>query len=269
MQETDNMKVSWIKLDTGFFKDDKIQMLEASEGGEISALMFLRLLCMAGEQNDNGNISLSADIPHNDQSLAIALKKDELDVAIYLEPLIRFKMIEYVPDEHLKIVNYEKHQDTGKMKNAERQKRYRERQKNDESINNDVTEILNFMNKTLEMKKGFGVDTESHRKDISARLKEIKNDPDRVQLCKNIVLMKKEEWFKDPKSRTWLRPSTLFRKSNFANYLVELENWKGSTASSVPMSGQVLVRVNSSGETKPISKARYENADPGIYTLIQ
>jgi len=57
-------KIEWVKLDTGFFEDEKIVLL-LSEYGEKVVLFFLRLLTLAGKQNQGGRISFSENIPYS------------------------------------------------------------------------------------------------------------------------------------------------------------------------------------------------------------
>lgn len=83
------------------------------------------------------------------------------------------------------------------------------------SLKADACHILEFLN--LKAKKNFEpVDT--HLKLISARLEEGAT----VQKCKSIIAMKCRKWSGDPKTEEWLRPKTLFNKTNFDNYKGEL-----------------------------------------------
>lgn len=52
---------------------------------------------------------------------------------------------------------------------------------------------------------------------IEARLKDGATEAN----CRGVIARKCAEWQDDPKTRAWLRPSTLFRASNFENYLGE------------------------------------------------
>lgn len=54
---------------------------------------------------------------------------------------------------------------------------------------------------------------------IVARLKDGATEAN----CRGVIVRKVREWRSDPKTAKWLRPSTLFRASNFENYLGERE----------------------------------------------
>ena len=59
---------------------------------------------------------------------------------------------------------------------------------------------------------------QTHLRLIEARL----HDGASVEDCRSVIARKVRQWKDDPKSQVWLRPSTLFRPSNFENYLGEL-----------------------------------------------
>ena len=55
-------------------------------------------------------------------------------------------------------------------------------------------------------------------------LARIKDGATESEMCK-VVRMKVEEWIKNDKMKVQLRPSTLFRKSNYDRYVQDLEVW--------------------------------------------
>jgi uncharacterized phage protein (TIGR02220 family) len=156
-------KIEWVKLDTGFFEDEKIVLL-LSEYGEKIILFFLRLLTLAGKQNQGGQISLSENIPYSVNDVAKICNLTPKKCQNFLEILEDFGIIlieicqnfdenaqyknKNEVESHQKhevisqyknknkmifIKNWEKHQSTGKLdkirqQQAERAKRYRENQ---------------------------------------------------------------------------------------------------------------------------------------------
>lgn len=91
----------------------------------------------------------------------------------------------------------------------------KERRKEKESLRADALQILEFLN--LKSKKNFEP-VDSHLKLIMARLENGAS----AQKCKSIIAMKCRKWLGDPKTEEWLRPKTLFNKTNFDNYKGEL-----------------------------------------------
>jgi uncharacterized phage protein (TIGR02220 family) len=76
--------------------------------------------------------------------------------------------------------------------------------------------VLSFLNqKSLKNFRPVAV----HIKMISARLKEGAT----VQDCKSIVALKCRQWRDDLSMKMYLRPATLFNRTNFWNYHGELE----------------------------------------------
>jgi uncharacterized phage protein (TIGR02220 family) len=77
-------------------------------------------------------------------------------------------------------------------------------------------EILAFLNEKTGKKFE---DVDVHLELIVARLREGTSPDD----LRSVIAMKCREWLGDPKTSTWLRPKTLFGKTNFAQYKGELK----------------------------------------------
>lgn len=89
-----------------------------------------------------------------------------------------------------------------KKKGKEREVKYKE----------NIEQILKYLNEKT--KKNFKNDSQDF---ISGRL----NDGYILDNFKKVIDIKVAEWLNDPKMSKYLRPSTLFRKSNFEEYLNE------------------------------------------------
>jgi len=88
--------------------------------------------------------------------------------------------------------------------------------------------ILDYLNKTANTAYR---QSKSSLDPIRARLHDLDTnrhgldqypDVSLYQWCENIINIKMAKWGKDPKMMEFLRPSTLFRKSNFESYLGEV-----------------------------------------------
>lgn len=92
--------------------------------------------------------------------------------------------------------------------------------KNGKDYKLEALEVLEFLN-TKTGKKFRGIDGNnkptSNLRLIIDRLKSGVN----MQDCKTLIARKHRDWSGDDKMKTYLRPSTLFRASNFENYLGE------------------------------------------------
>lgn len=76
--------------------------------------------------------------------------------------------------------------------------------------------VINYLNKKAN--KGFGLDSKDSIQYINGRID--KNAADFEQF-KYVIDIKTEQWLGDDEYNKYLRPSTLFRESNFENYLNE------------------------------------------------
>lgn len=77
----------------------------------------------------------------------------------------------------------------------------------------EIDEVIHYLN--AKAKKNFIVSNESNRADIKQRLQEGYS----VAQCLSIIDTQVEAWQYDVNMARYLRPSTLFKKANFENYL--------------------------------------------------
>lgn len=87
--------------------------------------------------------------------------------------------------------------------------------KKDDQNEKDIQAIVDYLNEKTQSK--YSAKTNETRKSITARLK----DGYTVDDFKAVIDSKVKEWFNDADMRKYLRPSTLFRPSNFESYLNE------------------------------------------------
>lgn len=131
-------EVKWIKISTGLFEDEAIQIILDMPDGAVMLEIWLRLLIMAGKVNDRGLIYLKKNenliIPFSSDFLATLFHKKNKQIEFSLKTFEKFGMIKILNANQILISNWEKYQNYDQMekirqKNNERQKRYRERQK--------------------------------------------------------------------------------------------------------------------------------------------
>lgn len=85
----------------------------------------------------------------------------------------------------------------------------------DDQTEKDIQTIVDYLNAKTQSK--YSAKTNETRKSITARLK----DGYTIDDFKAVIDSKVKEWFNDAEMRKYLRPSTLFRPSNFESYLNE------------------------------------------------
>lgn len=121
-------EVKWIKLQTDIFDNRKIRQLEKLPDGDSLIVMWLKLLVLAGNVNDNGFVYFTKDIPYTDQLLATQFDRPLTTVQLALDMFQKFGMIEVV-DDIIHVSNWEKYQNIDELErlkelNRQRQKRW-------------------------------------------------------------------------------------------------------------------------------------------------
>lgn len=128
------MDVKWIKIVTDIFDDEKILLIESLPKSDSILVIWFKLLCLAGKQNNNGVLIMNNKIPYTEKMLASIFRRKESTIKLALQTFQNFEMIEII-DNVITIPNWEKHQTLDKIELAKEQTRkrvakYREKQKN-------------------------------------------------------------------------------------------------------------------------------------------
>ncbi len=124
--------VKWIKIVTDVFDDEKILMIETMPECDTIIVIWFKLLCLAGKQNNNGVFQMG-QIPYTDEMFAAIFRRPINTVRLALNTFERFGMIEIVRDT-VTIPNWGKHQsldayEKKKQRDRERIARKRAEQK--------------------------------------------------------------------------------------------------------------------------------------------
>lgn len=242
--------IEWIKIKTDIFNNEKIKLIEDLPEGDTIIVIWVKLLCLAGQINDGGLIYITKKIPFNEETLSKIMNRKIDVVRLALQTFIKFDMIEIERDIII-ILNWDKHQSLDKLekiqeKNRNRVAEFRKKQKlrinNNIEVDKEVEveeiitvtlqyqikEIIDYLN--FKCNKKFSYNNKSFNKHIEARLKEgfIVND------FKKIIDIKIQDKFfmENPK---YFNPETLFRPSNFEKYLNENTANKLSNNNDLPI----------------------------------
>ena len=126
-------EVKWIKICTDIFDDEKIALIDGMPDRDGIIVIWFKLLCMAGRQNNGGVFMLNDKIAYTDEMLATIFRRPLNTVRLALNTFESFGMIEVVNNTYT-IPNWEKHQsldklETAKEKNRQRVAKHREKQK--------------------------------------------------------------------------------------------------------------------------------------------
>ena len=101
-------EVKWIKIVTDVFDDEKILMIETMPECDTIIVIWFKLLCLAGNQNNCGVFQMG-QMPYTDEMFAAIFRRPINSVRLALTTFERFGMIEIVRDT-VTIPNWSKHQ---------------------------------------------------------------------------------------------------------------------------------------------------------------
>ena len=159
-------EVKWIKIVTDIFDDEKILLIESMPESDGIIVIWFKLLCLAGKQNNNGVFLINERIPYTTKMLATIFRRKEATVELALKVFEDFGMIKII-NNTITIPNWGKHQNFSKIeKNKEYMqdymKEYRAKQKllaeqnsdSDSKVNSKVNSkvVVNALDKNREDK---------------------------------------------------------------------------------------------------------------------
>lgn len=126
--------VKWIKVSTDMFDSSrKIKQIEMMPEGDTILVIWLKLLLLAGNINDKGQIYLTPEIPYTEEMLANELRRPLNTVRMALSLFEKFGMIK-IEDDIYKLSSWEKYQSVDRLEeikeqNRKRQKKWYDKQK--------------------------------------------------------------------------------------------------------------------------------------------
>ncbi len=137
--------VKWIKIMTNVFNDQKIVLIESMPEADAIIVIWFKLLCLAGMENNDGVFFFRQGMPYTDEMLAVIFRRNINTVRLALKTFENLGMIEII-DGVVSIPKwnyYQNFNDVNKRRelDKERQRRCRAKQKAlIEAQNLDATE---------------------------------------------------------------------------------------------------------------------------------
>lgn len=178
-------EVKWIKLQADMFENRKIRQIELLPESDGIILVWVRLICLAGQVNDNGFIYLTRELPYTADMLAQQFNKPLSTIQLALTTFERFEMIEVI-DDVLHISNWEKYQNTQSLdrireQNRERKQRQRERERalllssrGSENVSRDMSRDVTQQNKNKNKSINTSINTNNaHLRDANTRFERL------------------------------------------------------------------------------------------------
>lgn len=125
--------VKWIKIVIDVFDDEKMMLIDALPERDGIIVVWFKLLCLAGKQNNGGVLMLNDRIAYTDEMLSTIFRRPINVVRLALSTFEQFGMIEIV-NNTITIPNWDKHQSLDKLEQAREKTRkrvakHREKQK--------------------------------------------------------------------------------------------------------------------------------------------
>lgn len=106
--------VKWIKICSDIFDDEKILLIEQMPESESLIVIWFKLLCLAGKQNNSGVFMINERIPYTEEMLASIFRRKVDVVRMAIKVYEQFGMIEII-DGVITIPNWGKHQNFDKI----------------------------------------------------------------------------------------------------------------------------------------------------------
>ena len=237
------MELKWIKLCTNIFDDEKIALIESMPDADSIIVIWFKILCLAGKQNNCGVLMLSDRIPYTEEMLATIFRRPISTVRLALTTFESFGMIAIV-NGTITIPNWEKHQAVDAVERYKEQAReralnYRQRQKAIAAENSSVTQSNVTHNVTRNVTRNVTV-TQNHAveedidKDIEEDIKEIdKEKPTRHKYGEYQNVLLSDEDFEKLKKEFFDWSDRIERLSaymastgkSYKNHLATIRNW--------------------------------------------
>lgn len=154
--------VKWIKLSVDMFNNRKIRQIEFMPEGTSVLLVWVKLLCLAGQCNDKGCIYLTKEIPYTEEMLSQQFNTPLTTIRLALSVFQEFDMID-IDSDVIHISNWDVYQNTDGLEkireqNRLRKRKQREREKQALLMSREMSRDVTQQNKN----KKEDIDKESH-----------------------------------------------------------------------------------------------------------
>lgn len=192
--------VKWIKIVTDVFDDEKIQLIDSLPERDAIIVMWFKMLCLAGKQNNGGVFMLNDRIAYTDEMLATIFRRPLNTVRLALETFENFGMIEIVNNTIL-IPNWDKHQSLDKLEQAREKTRkrvakHREKQKaltsGNVTSNANVTEC-NATDKSRKEKEKNRLELDVEEEENGANAPDYNDPDDQLTIFKGNILLSENQ----------------------------------------------------------------------------
>lgn len=127
-------EVKWIKIVTDIFDDEKILLIESMPEADAIIVIWFKLLCLAGKNNNKGVFILNDTIAYTDEMLGTIFRRPLNTVRLALKVFQGYGMIEII-NGVVTIPNWSKHQTLDQIDaKREYQRQYMARKRKEQKL---------------------------------------------------------------------------------------------------------------------------------------
>jgi predicted phage replisome organizer len=112
--------VKWIKIVTDIFDDEKILMIEQLPDADTIIVIWFKILCLAGKQNNRGVFLIKDSMPYTEEMFAAIFRRPLNTVRLAISTFANFGMVEVI-EGVVMLPNWGKHQN---IEGMERRQEY-------------------------------------------------------------------------------------------------------------------------------------------------
>lgn len=175
--------VKWIKICSDIFDDEKIMLIENLPSADSIIVIWFKLLCLAGKNNNSGVFILNDKIAYTDEMLATVFRRDINTVRLALKTFENYGMIEIVSGVYT-IPNWGKYQNLDKIEQKSQYMRnymqeYRKKQKDKIECKTN-SKIYGKVNSKTNVSSAEVYNKELGNKELDNKEKEIEEENDLI-----------------------------------------------------------------------------------------
>lgn len=175
--------VKWIKICSDIFDDEKIMLIENLPSADSIIVIWFKLLCLAGKNNNSGVFILNDKIAYTDEMLATVFRRDINTVRLALKTFENYGMIEIVSGVYT-IPNWVKYQNLDKIEQKSQYMRnymqeYRKKQKDKIECKTN-SKLYGKVNSKTNVSSAEVYNKELDNKELDNKEKEIEEENDLI-----------------------------------------------------------------------------------------
>ena len=175
--------VKWIKICSDIFDDEKIMLIENLPSADSIIVIWFKLLCLAGKNNNSGVFILNDKIAYTDEMLVTVFRRDINTVRLALKTFENYGMIEIVSGVYT-IPNGGKYQNLDKIEQKSQYMRnymqeYRKKQKDKIECKTN-SKLYGKVNSKTNVSSAEVYNKELDNKELDNKEKEIEEENDLI-----------------------------------------------------------------------------------------